>query len=259
MSSFIEVLGKAGEQTPEPMGFARRVPSKAAPAVVVAGRVSPEALAAAPELAKTDVDAVILDVETWDEKTIEAATAHLAERVWGVRVSSLADDQVKYLIEKGCDFAVFGAEHTSVAVLNDEEFGTLVSVASDLDEDASRGLAAISLDGALFTPDEASFPLTVQKLVDIGRIRGLLDGAFVMDAPGNLSGEDLAALRDLGVAGLVLDLAAPDEVAKTRDAVDALPRRKSKPNRGVALVPDSSSAGAPDVPYAPDEDEEDDL
>ena len=259
MSRFIELLGKAGEQSPEPMGFARRVPSKAAPAVVVAGRVTPEALAAAPDLAKTDVDAVVLEVETWDEKTIEAAIAHLAGRVWGLRVSSLTADQVKYLIEKGCDFAVFGAEHTSVAVFDDEEFGTLISVTTDLDEDTSRGLAAISLDGALFKPDEAIFPLTVQKLMDIGRVRGLLDAAFVMDAPGNLSGEHLAALRDLGVAGLVLDLAAPDEVAKTKDTVAALPHRKSKPNRGVALVPDSTPASAPDVPYTPDEDDEDDF
>jgi len=96
--------------------------------------------------------------------------------------------------------------------------------------------------------------------MDIGRIRGLLDAVFVMEAPGNLSGEELSALRDIGVAGLVLDLSAPDDVAKTREAVAALPRRKSKAPRGVALVPNRGPADAPDLPHDPDEeDDEDDF
>jgi hypothetical protein len=65
-------------------------------------------------------------------------------------------------------------------------------------------------------------------------------------------------LRNLGVTGLVLDLSAADDVAKTREAVASLPRRKTRPARGVALVPDSSQAGVPDVPHAPDDDDDDD-
>jgi hypothetical protein len=258
MSRFIETLGRVGEQSSAPMGFARPVQIKATPPVVIAGSVTPEALAETPDLARTDVDAVVLVLETWNEKAIEAAIAHLGESLWGLRTNSLSSDQARYLVEKGCDFVMFGAEDTSVGVLDEEDLGKLISITPDLDEDAARAIAALSLDGAFFTPDQASFPLTVRKLMDIGRIRGLLDTAFVMEAPGELSGEDLSALRDLGVAGLVLDLSAPDDVAKTREAVAALPRRKSKPARGVALVPDSSQAGAPEVPHDPDEDDEDD-
>jgi hypothetical protein len=257
LSKFIDMLSKVDEQAPAPMGFGMRDRDRrAANALAIAGTTAPSGLTKAKAAAKT-VDAVLLTSTDKDEKTLDKAASKLKDGLWGVRGRAVSADQARHLAEAGCDFIVFDAEGTSAALLDIEDLGKIVTAGDHLDEDTARSIAGIPIDAVLYTPDELDLPLTVGALLAISRVRGLLDLPYIMAVSEAITGDDIAALRNVGIAGLVMDLSAPDEIASTAKAIASLPKRKNKPSRSSALVP-HVAADQPqefDEDY-PDEDEE---
>lgn len=257
MSKFIDMLSKVDEQAPAPMGFGMRDKDRrAANALAIAGTTAPSGLTKAKAAAET-VDAVLLTYTDKAEKTLDKAASKLKNGLWGVRGRAVSANQALHLTESGCDFIVFDAEGTSAALLDIEDFGKIVTVGEHLDEDTARSIAGIPIDAVLYTPGELELPLTVGALLAISRVRGLLDLPYIMAVSEAITGDDIAALRNVGIAGLVMDLSAPDDIASTAKAIANLPRRKNKPNRSSALVP----RVAADQPQElgedyPDEDEE---
>ena len=257
MSQFIDTLGRAGEQTPTPMGFGAQARDRSAtPSMLIVGKGTPQVLSDGPDPEGAAVDAILVALDAWDEKALGAAVARLGEGPWGVRARGISTDQTKYLVGKGCDFVIFDAEHTAAGVLSEEALGKVISVPSTLDDDSARALADLPFDAAFLVPNAGTFPMTVETLMAVVQVRGLLDTPLVLEAPGDLSVEDLTALRNVGIAGLVLDVSAPEDIARTREAVAALPRRKPRPTRAGALVPRGGVESETPVPPDEDDDEE---
>ena len=101
---------------------------------------------------------------------------------------------------------------------------------------AMRGL---SIDGSMYSPEGDVLPLTVQRLIEIQQVHGLIGDPFVMSAPSELGASELEAFRNAGITGLLVELSALDAVAKTKEAIAKLPRRKHKTSKGniMPLVP----------------------
>ena len=229
MSKFIDRLEKVGYRKPTPIGFgaaARR--DEADPQIMLLGHVSLDEVTKGRVL-KAEVDAFLVDLSSWDEGAIGGLAESLKDRLWGVGIDGIDADQAGLLKEAGCDFVVFQAEHTAAAVLNDEDLGKLISVDADLDEDVAHAIHELSIDGALFSPGGDLLPLTVQKLIEVQQVRGLVDKPFVMSAPSGLSPGDLEALRNVGITGLMVEVSSLKAVAGTRKAITGLPRRRPRP------------------------------
>lgn len=258
MSKFIEMLTKVDEQAPAPMGFGQsRADRRSANALAIAGAVAPSGLAKAKTAVK-NVDAVLLNSTDKDQKTLDKAADKLNDELWGVRGGAVSAEQARHLVETGCDFIVFDAEGSSAALLDIEDIGNVVTIGDELDDDMARSIAGIPIDAVLYTPGELDLPLTVGGLLAISRIRGLLDLPYIMAVSGAITGDDIAALRNVGIAGLVMDLAASDDIAGTAEAIKNLPRKKPRNNRSSALVP-QVAANDPleyDDDDYPDEDED---
>ena len=63
VSSFIDLLNKVGERAPGRMGFgASKLHDQGPPAIALIGRLTGDALAADPEIASADVDALLVDI-----------------------------------------------------------------------------------------------------------------------------------------------------------------------------------------------------
>ncbi len=258
MSKFIEMLTKVDEQAPAPMGFGLRATDRrTANAVAIAGAVAPSGLTKAKAAVK-NVDAVLLNSTDKDQKTLDKAAAKLDDQIWGVRGGTVSGDQARHLAEAGCDFIVFDAEGTSAALLDIDDIGKVVTIGDELDEDMARSIAGIPIDAVLYTPSELDLPLTVGGLLALSRVRGLLDLPYIMAVSGAVTGDDIAALRNVGIAGLVMDLTAADDIASTAEAIKNLPRKKPRNNKSNALVPRVAADGPQeheDDDY-PDEDED---
>ena len=238
MSKLIERLEKAGLDAPIPIGFgpvSRR--GEAAPAIMLVGQVTPEELAENPYLAKAQVDAFMVSVSSWKVSIFDSIVAAVGERIWGVRANALDGKQAGRLKKSGCDFIVFNADDTAAEVLNDDDLGKLIAVGHDLTEETARAIHELPIDGVLFSPTEDLRPLTVQKLIDIQLVRGLVDKPFVMTTASTLGPPELESLRGMGVDGLVVEASSMKAIAKTKEAIANLPRRKARATSRDVLLP----------------------
>ena len=256
MSRFIDLLEKAGQQAPPSLGFARASGGQGpAPQIILVARLLPKDLAKAPGLAKADVDAFLVALD--GEKL--GAPKGLRERLWGGRLEEFSSAQVKQLTEKGCDFIVFESMDTEAAVLNEEDLGTIVTISSDLPEEVIRSTCELPVDAVLFSPSLRSLPLTVEQLVAIQRVRGLTDKHFIVEAPLGLGQADMEALRNLGVAGVIVDIPPLDKLSEVKGSIENLPRRKARPSQRDALIPEVGARSAESAPVPEEDGDEDDF
>jgi len=238
MSKLIDRLEKVGQSSPIPFGFsAKSRREEPVPEIVVIGRAKSQDLAKSPGLAEASVDAILVSGDSWEGRAFKRITDSLQGRVWGVAVIGIDQDQAGKLQTKGCDFLVFSAQNTAAGVLNDDEPGKLLAVGPGLDEDLARAIQELPIDGALYSPKEPLLPLTVQKLIDVQIVRGLMDKPLVVEAPPDMGRTELQAFRDAGIVGLVVDLSSTDAITRMNEAIADLPRRKTRPASRDAIVP----------------------
>ena len=261
MSKLIDLLERVGEQTLAPMGFGTASQrGGGGPTIVLIGQLTAAAATKEPGLREAEVDAFLVSLDSPGKRSLDNVSKSLSDRLWGARVGEIDAELTTQLRERGCDFIVFDADKTAGAVLNDEETGKIITIGPDLSEEVARAIHDLPIDGALFSSREELHPLTVQKLIDLQIVRGLVDKPFVMVAPPQLDSADLEAFRNAGIAGLALQMTSPEAIAETRQALDNLPRRRpgsrSRPSR--AFVP-QVSFGPDLVEAGPDDDEDDDF
>ena len=273
MSKFIDLLTKAGQQSPAPMGFSpASTRAEAAPEIVLVARVLPGPLAKVPELVDSDADVYSLGADLADEKGTDGAAKALKDRVWGVRSpEELRRSDGQKLAKKGCDFVVFGSWDTEATLLNEEDLGVVVTVRVTTTEKEGRFYAVPPMDeesvhalselahGLLLSPAIRDLPLSVETAVDIQRILSVVDKPLIVEAPEGIGPGDLGLLRNMGVAGLYVDLDRPEDlkrIAEVKKAIDALPRRRPRDGRRDALVPSTPTETPSSMPE-PDEDDDD--
>ena len=252
MSRFIDLMEKAGQQAPSPMGFTRHSGGPdMAPQIVLAARLRADDLKKEPGLAEANAEAFL--VAPSDEDTeLSAVAESLGEQLWGVRLVQFSAAQANQLMEKGCDFIVFESMETEAAVLNKEDLGKIVTLGPDLGEEVIRSACELPVDGILFSPVRGT--LTVGSLVNIQRVRGITDKPFIVEAPEGLSQGDLEALRNLGVNGLIVDLTPLDKIEEVKGMIDSLPRRRPRRGHRDGVVPNVAAQTEGDLP-GPDEED----
>ncbi len=258
MSKLTDKLEGVEQRFPSPMGFGAAGRHKSAPPIILVGHVTSDELKKSPGLAEAPVDAFLVTVDSCTDRVIAGVAKVAGDRVWGIQSKRLEVEQLGTLKKKGCDFIAFEAEGTPAGILSDENFGKVIAVGSGLGEDAGRAIQELPIDAALFTPEEELLPLTVQRLIEIQLVRGLVDKPFVMASQIPLGKEELEALRNAGVSGLLVGLSSPDSVASTKEAIDDLPRLKSHEGRLTPVVPNNPDEAAPHI-HEEEEDEEEGL
>ena len=259
MSKFVDALSKTGEDSVAPLGFGPASGSgKSSAAMVLAGQVTPRQLVDKPALGDSKVDALLVSLGAWDEAALDSIEGRLNERLWGVWLEAVGSEQVKLLREKGCDFVVFDATETEASVLEEEDIGKIMAVASDLDEDVARAINELPIDVVMLASDPDLLPLTVSKLIGIEQVRGMVDKPFVMAVPDGLAAKDLEILRNVGISGLVVATSSLKEIRRTKEAIEGLPRPKVRATRARAAVPHIGPEPPGDQPDPGEDDDEGD-
>ena len=260
MSKLIDMLERVGYEPPSPFGFSTASKkSDTPPAIALVGAVSLKVLTKQPKLAEAPVDAVLVSLDTLDEKKVDKIADRLESRLWGLQLNGVDKTQAGTLKEKGCDFVLFEPDNTAASILSEEDIGKLVSVDPDLSEEMARAIHQLSIDAAVLTAEGDLAPLTVRKAMDYMAIQQMIGKSLLITAPAALGPDELEPLRDMGIAGLVVDLTSPDEIAGTREAIENLPRPKRRSQRRNALVPQVTADQAEHVHEHPDEDDDDDF
>ena len=210
--------------------------------MLLVGLVTQEELARAPGSPEAAVDVLLVSQGPGSDDSWSKLADVVKGRLWGARLRGANEAQIGDLKEMGCDFVVFDADDTSVAVLGDEDLGKLLAVGPDLSEDLARAIHEIPIDGVLFSPQDDLLPLTVKKLIDIQVVRSLVDKSFVMVSPAGFGRSELESLRDGGMEGLAIELSDSQAVTDMKEAIAQLKRPSPRPRAGTraALVPRAS-------------------
>ena len=264
MSKLIELLDKTTDASPSPLGFGAasgRIPTN--PSIVLIGQAAVDEVNGNPTLAESKADAFIVTMTSLDSNALEGIQKALKDRLWGVRVGALSEEQASQLKEKGCDFVVFDPENTAAAVLNDEELGSIIAVNADLDEETGGAITGLSIDAAIYAPGESILPLTVQRLIEVQLVRDLVGKHFLITIPAGMTTSDLEVLKNAGIAGMVMNLSSQEDIANAKEAIKRIPHRRAKSrDRGRYNVQAPTAgfvaASHQDVPDHDDDDDEDD-
>ena len=261
MSKLIDRLESVGQSSPAPFGFgAASSADDVAPSITLIGLATETQLTKKSAVAAAaKAEAVMVDLDTGKPALAgDELPAALENRLWGVRVQGIDGEQARQLTGRGCDFVVFDADNTAAEVLNDETLGKVLAVGPDLSEDIARAIQGLPIDALLYSTNQDLLPLTVQKLIEIQMVRSLVDRPFILATPSVLGASELQSLRDAGVAGIVVEVSPSAHIAKTKEAIAALPRRKPGGTARDPVVPYATTGSAAQRQGDYDDDDDDD-
>ena len=238
MSRFIDKLNQVS-QAIQPIGF------KAAQSV--SGKPRMQLIASLAQinvgsLAGADAGLLRISKLSSGAKTLEKMCQVASDIPWGGWLREVGSEGLKQVVKAGCDFVVFSAANTSLAVLQDDEVGKILEVETSLSEGLLRAVNELSVDAVLIAGEqEREYPLTWHHLMLFQYLAGLLTKPLLVSIPSNVTANELQALWEAGVSGVVVELGGEqpgERLAALRREIDKLtlpPSRKGEKAR--ALLP----------------------
>ena len=238
MSRFIEKLKQASLSEPPPLGF-RNVQKSAKPRLLIVASADSADASYITEITGS-VDAILFNARKAAElKAVEKMAKSLKDIPCGCRV----DGNINIDFEKtALDFIVFGDDFPAPALLKSEKTGRIVTADDTLAGEMIRILDAMPQDAVLLdVQSEAKLSLTWQKLTVYKRFSILSSKPLLASVPANLSSDELQAIWDMGVSGLVVKVSDEESSAalkELRQTVETLVTpSKRKHGKSRALVP----------------------
>jgi hypothetical protein len=239
MSKLSDSIRKASRVEPAPLGFAAAAARPAAPTLVCLVRLSKGEAGKAEEAAKKGADGVI--VEGLEAGKAKDAVKKAGSAFVGAQVTEVSRDDVAALRDAGADFAVFTLESVADAML-EEKVGLVLSLSEDADDTTLRLLGDMGLD-ALIVPGPGG-KLSLQELLGFRRLAALARTPLLTEVKADADADLLQALREAGVAGVIVDASGIGKLEGLRERIAGLPARgKKKEERAEAMVPAAVAAG----------------
>jgi len=231
MSKLLDKLNQASRGAAQPLGFkAATSKSKSQPMVLIA--CLPKGTTRAMAAAKESADAVLLK----GAQSLEKLVASLGEATWGAALEEYTEEQITMLKEKGCDFLVFDAAKAPPTLLREEEVGKIVEIDPTIADGLVRAIEQLPIDAVLIGGEPS---LSVHRLMVCQHVANLVRKPLVASAPLDMSKEDLEALREAGMAGVVVNAEedAKEGLSRLRQTIDGLPPFKRMREKAEALLP----------------------
>ncbi|MDE2745255.1 MAG: hypothetical protein OXI41_04605 [Chloroflexota bacterium] len=168
-----------------------------------------------------------------DIAAVESANVDL----WGTRLDALTAESVAQAKERGAAFVSFELDGARADGLLDEDIDFVVRL-DDLRLEEADARALGSLRPAEIAV-EVEFPVGLGDILNLRRLAMFASAPMGVKCPSDISAGDIEALRDSGVAVLVLGPGATaEEITAVRQRVADLPERKPKRDDGAQpLIP----------------------
>jgi hypothetical protein len=148
---------------------------------------------------------------------------------------------IKQIVKAGCDFVVFSAANTSLAMLQGAEEGKILQVEASIGEGLLRAVDELPVDAVLIDAErEEQHFLTWHDLMIFRRFTALLTKPLLVCIPPDVTASELQALGEAGVSGVIVRVGVGQPVEginELRQAIDKLtfPLRRRRRRAGVLL------------------------
>ena len=261
MSKFLDRLEQISRGAPAPLGFGVKRREKT-PGMALVGLITGNYSSGVSAVSELAPDAALVAGGTGQASASELAKTLGSELPWGVRASSMTQEQAQGYQESGCDLLAFALEGTSVAAVATDEIARILCVATDLEERELRAIMALPVDMLLLSMSGHSGPWTLSELAAVGSVsRRAGDKYILVEVSQPPDDKELEALRDIGVHGLVVDVGQVTSEALARLKKGLLEMPRPLPGRRVrrdAILPGSAFLPGEALDREDEEEEEDD-
>lgn len=233
MSKFIDELKLVSQDSPQPMGFrAAPVAAKKPRMLLVATLAEANVEHLADYVSGADAGLVPIPKLSSGAKTIHKISQAMPTIPWGGWLKDIGGEEIKPLVEAGCDFVVFPSE-TPMAMLRDAEVGRILEVGLSLSEDLLKTIDDLPIDGVLASGEQGKdYLLTWRHLMLFRRCAHLLTKPLLASVPSGIGDSELQALWAAGVVGVVVETPHQGKISELRQIIDKLtfppPSRRRK-------------------------------
>jgi hypothetical protein len=181
-----------------------------------------------------------------DIKVLQGYSEAVPDIPWGGWLSGISWREMKQVKRIGCDFVVFPAGNTSLAILQNDEVGKILEVEASLDEGLLRTIDGLPVDAVLIAGEQKEdYFLTWHHLMLFGRFANSLTKPVLVSVSSRVMANELRVLWEAGVDGVVVEAGAGG-LKELRQAVDGLtlPPQRRRRKAEVLLPYISAEPGA---------------
>lgn len=254
-SKFLERIEEIREGAPPRLGFGTtRPPKLPGMALVITADGGKDGAVAAGGL---EPDAVIVSgaAATQAGDIGEAA----ASVNWGVRSDGLTAADAEAWREAGADLLVFSLAGTALAAVTSKDAARVLEVDPSSSPEELRDINPLPVDAVLVSLPGDPAGWTLQDMAGLAKVSGRVGKHLLAEVSGAPDGDTLEALRNSGVAGLVISLSAgEDAIRGLKESLLDMPRPGSDSrSRSAAILPGSVYADRRPAQAEPDPDDDD--
>jgi hypothetical protein len=243
MSKFIDKLKQLSEAAAQPIGF-RTAPATAPrpKMLLVASLAQADIGNLSDYIAGADAGLLRIAKPSTGAKTLKEIAKAAPDIPWGAWLKDGGQGVVKQMAKSGGDFVVFPPESTALSTLQDDETGKILAVESSLAEGLLRTVNKLPVDAVLIADEpKKDYSLTWQHLMLFQQFADLLTKPLLVAIPSKITADELQALLETGVGGVVTEVEAGQPTGKLqelRKLIDGLkPPSPRQPGKGEILLP----------------------
>lgn len=243
MSRFIDKLNQVSQTGPQPMGFGRAQPVSGKPKILLIASLTEANVGGLADYV-VGADAGLLHIPKLSSgaKTLGEMSQAISDIPWGGWLRNIDQGGIKQMAKAGCDFVVFPAANTPLALLQNDEIGKILEVEASLSEGLLRAVNELPIDAVLIAAEqEGEYFLTWHHLMLFQRFADLLTKPLLASIPPNVTANELQALWEVGVEGVIIEVGVgqpADRLKKLRQVIDklAFPSQRKR-GKAEALLP----------------------
>lgn len=227
MSKFIDKLKKVSKDSPQPMGFrVSKSVSEADNMILVASLAQADIDGLSGYVAGADAGLLCIPNLSSGAKALQKICKVVPDIPWGGWLTDTGLKEIKPLVKAGCDFVVFPPATTSLAAFEGNGVGKVLQLETSLGEGLLRAVDELPIDAVLVSREqEGEHLLTWRDLMIFQRFAGSLSKPLLVSVPSDVAANELQALRDTGVDGIIVEVGAgcpARKLSQLRQIIDKL-------------------------------------
>jgi hypothetical protein len=252
MSRFADILKKSLQVNPPSMGFRPMAASHKSSMVLVAS------------ISQTDgnvlvmaqcADVVILNIGTGiSAKLLKSLAKTLAVNPWGIQLEN--DGQsLKQIEAAGADFILVEPDKMAISTLEFEKLGKVLFIEASMEDSLLRAGNELPFEAVII--NRKAVVITWQDLMLFRKLSDMLTKPLLVPVLAGISAQELKALWEAGVDGVVVDATTENNLTALKQTMDELaltPRRKWLRMRPLVPILREEAGLVPEE----DDDEDDD-
>jgi len=240
MSRFIDKLNQVSQAVSPSMGFGRAQPVSPKPKMLlVASLAQANVDNLADCVAGADAGLLHISKVSSGTKSLQKICQVVSDIPWGGWLGGIGTEGIEQMVEAGFDFVVFPSANTSLAILQSDKVGRILQVEASLADGLLRAVDELPIDAVFIASEqEEEHFLTWHHLMIFQRFADLLTKPLLAAVPLNVTDDELLALWEAGVDGVVLEVGeVVGRLKELRQLIDQQTFPQRKRGRAAALLP----------------------